>query len=173
MTEFTCGVDTTGWTNEEKSALIAAADIEKEAQAIEANVSNVRSSPSAIIAERKRIAEIAKRDALDNKAILDAETKHGKDNVMFVRTKCGAIIMVCPTKTQDAAVIAANEKARAELKDQDAVTFSYIRSLLDFCVHPMPARIEEMRNEIPRFDDIIATMYANMVNGLSERMLGK
>lgn len=167
------GINVAGWTNEQKNELLAALDIEAEARKLDAELSAAKNAPDAIIAAKREEAELARRDARDAKAIADAEAKYGKDRVGYVRTRLGALVMLCPTKEQDDRFTSEYAAQKKDLPDPASAEYSWLQNMKSLCLHPDPKTIDKMAETIPRFDNVISNLYSSLVMGLDERILGK
>lgn len=167
------GINVAGWTNEQKNELLAALDIEAEARALDAELTAAKNSPAAVIAAKREEAELARRDALDAKAIADAEAKYGKDRVGYVRTRLGALVMLCPTKEQDETFASEYTAQKKDLPDPAAADYHWFQNVKKLCLHPDEKTIDKMAETIPRFDKVLTSLYSSLTEGLDERILGK
>lgn len=163
------GIDVSGWSAEDKDELRALIAMETAARAEEESA--LKKSPSEVIADKRRDAEKAKRDAADAAALRAAEKQYGADLIGTIRTRMGLVIMKPVTKTEDDAF---NKRYR-EAKDRDEAQGEFVwnSTMREQCCYPSQDRLALMVKEIARLEDSLTNMYAGLAHGLDDRLLGK
>lgn len=172
MSNVIGGVDTSGWSDAEREEFRALVSEEHAASKAVESVEAERAKPAAVISQKRREAERARRDAIDARALKDAEDKFGADMIGTLRTRMGLVVMKPVTKVGDKAIQDRYAAAKKDMGEQEA-DFVWRQMMVEQCAHPDADRLSEMLDEIPRLEDQLTSMYSALAHGIDERMLGK
>lgn len=172
MSNVIGGVDTSGWSDAEREEYRALVSEEQSAAKDADSVEAERAKPAAVIAQKRRDAERARRDAIDARALKSAEDKYGAELIGTLRTRMGLVVMKPVNKVDDSAFLTRYREALKTMGEAEA-DLIWRQTMLGQCIHPDQARLSEMVDEIPRLEERITEMYAALAHGLDERMLGK
>lgn len=166
------GVDTSTWSIAEREEFRALVSEEQSAAKEIGSVEAERAKPAAVLAQKRKNAERARRDAIDARALKDAEDRYGAELIGTLRTRMGLVVMKPVTKVADKAIQDRYTAAKKDMGEAEA-DFVWRDMMIEQCAHPDADRLREMLDEIPRLEDQLTSVYGALANGIDERMLGK
>lgn len=171
--ELIDGIEVTGWSEADKTALFAAVSAEKSekeaAQKAEAELKSYNQSPAVVIARRKAEAEQARvsRETAELRLIEDKkfdefQVQHGRTRVRRVNTKRGMVVIRAAKHTEiqkhydrQRALPTFEEKGQAQL--------DYYTGL---CLYPDGPKIREIGAEFPGLWDELAMAVNEMADAV-------
>lgn len=167
------GVDVSGWTAEQIAELRAlvneSAIADQEANALVAE----ESSPANVIARKRKLAELKKRELADVRALKEAKAKFGEDDVGVVETRLGSIVMRTATPDEDDELSNRAKAARERNAQDDEVEFVKWEILSKTICYPSKERVDEIVKRYPRVKELVVRLYVGLVECATERSLGK
>lgn len=167
------GIDVSGWTAEqiaELRALVNESTIaDQEANAIVAE----ENSPANVIAKKRKLAELKRRELADAKAFRDARAKFGDEDVGSIETRLGSIIMRTATPAEDDEQFDRAKAARERNAPEEEVDFIQWEVLSKTVVHPSRERVDTIVKKYPRVKELMWKLFLGLVQCSTERSLGK
>lgn len=167
------GIDVSGWTAEqiaELRTLVNESTIaDQEANAIVAE----ENSPANVLAKKRKLAELKKRELADAKAFRDARAKFGDNDVGSIETRLGSIVMRTASPEEDDELSNRATAARDRGAPQEEIEFVKWEILSKTIVYPSKDRIDEIVKRYPRVKELIVKLYVGLVECSTERALGK
>lgn len=167
------GIDVSGWTPEQIAELRAAVNegviADQEANAIIAE----ENAPANVIAKRRKLAELKKRELADARAFRDAKLKFGEDDIGSIETRLGSIVMRTATPNEDDELSNRAKEARARNAPDEEIEFVKWEVLSKTIVYPSRERVDEIVKRYPRVKELIVKLYVGLVECATERALGK
>jgi hypothetical protein len=167
------GIDVSGWTAEqiaELRALVNESTIaDQEANAIVAE----ENSPANVLAKRRKLAELKKRELADVRALKSAREKFGEDDVGVVETRLGSIVMRTATPAEDDEQSDRAKAARERNALDEEVEFVQWEVLMKTICYPSRERVDEIVKRYPRVKELMWRLFLGLVQCSTERALGK
>lgn len=167
------GIDVSTWTAEQITELRAALNegviADQEANALIAE----ENSPAKIIESRRKLAELKKRELADARAMKDAKSKFGEDDVGAVETRLGSIVMRTASPAEDDELSSRAKAARERNAEEAEVEFVKWEVLSKTILHPSKERVDEIVKRYPRVKEVVVRLYVGLVECATERSLGK
>lgn len=171
--EYIDGIEVTGWSEADKTALyaaISAEQSEKDAAAkAEAEATAYHKSPAVIIAKRKAEAEeakaareLAEKRLGEDKKFDELRVQHGRNKIRRIDSKRGMIVVRVPSEKE------AQESfwRRQELPTQQE-KFQVLKGYYEkLCVYPEAAVVRGIASEFPGLWDEIAFAVNDMTDAV-------
>lgn len=170
--EFIDGIDVTGWSEADKTALYAAVSAEQSekeaASKADAEATAYHKSPAVIIARRKAEAEeakaareLAEQRIVDNKKFDELQLAHGRTKIRRIDTKRGMIVIRMPKEAEiKGHNLKVQDLSKTEAWDASAVYWSTL------CVHPEPAKVRQIASEFPGLWDELVFAIREMMDAV-------
>lgn len=167
------GIDVSGWTAEqiaELRTLVNESTIaDQEANALVAE----ENSPANVIAKKRKLAELKKRELADVRALKAARERFGEDDVGVVETRLGSIIMRTATPAEDDEQSDRAKAARERNAPDEEVEFVQWEVLTKTICYPSRERVDEIVKRYPRVKELMWKLFLGLVQCSTERALGK
>lgn len=167
------GIDVSGWTAEqiaELRALVNESTIaDQEANALVAE----ENTPANVLAKRRKLAELKKRELADVRALKDANAKFGEDDVGVVETRLGSIVMRTATPAEDDEQSNRAKAARERNAPDEEIEFVQWEVLMKTVTYPSHERVEDITKRYPRVKESMWSLFLGLVRCSTERSLGK
>lgn len=167
------GIEVTGWSDAQKTALRAAlrakAEAAAELETIEAARAAAESAPEELVRRLQAEAERAKREALEARLFEEAEAKYGRGRVALVRTVDGGIIHRAMTLDEtDAAELRASQIPNAAER-----TAVHREAFLESVLHPAKDDVRKRTKEYPALWAVLYASRDRLIVGMEEDLAGK
>jgi len=167
------GIDCSSWTEEQRAELRATLNESTIADQEAASMLAEESLPANVIANRKKAAEFKRRELSDMRAMKEAKSKFGEDDVGIVETRLGSIVMRTATPTEDDDQSNRAKAARERGAPDEEVEFIQWEVLAKSICHPSKERVDEIVKRYPRVRESVWEMYLTLVKCATGRALGK
>lgn len=171
--ELIDGIDVTGWSEADKTALYAAISAEKSekeaAAKAEAETTAYHRSPAVVIAKRKAEAEEAKaaretaeRRLEEDKKFDELQVQYGRSKVRRINTKRGMVVIRMPKDAE----IQDHFWRQKELNTQAEKWQKQMGYYAGLCVYPEQAKVREIAAEFPGLWDELALAVNDMTDAV-------
>jgi len=167
------GIDVSSWTEDQRIELRQLLNESTIADQEAASMLAEENAPANVLANRKKVAEVKRRELADMRAMKAAKHKFGEDDVGVVETRLGSIVMRTATPQEDDEQSNRAKAARERGAPDEEVDFVQWEVLTKTICHPSRERVDEIVARYPRVRESIWEMYLTLVKCATGRALGK